>query len=112
MRVAVIGAGAMGSIFGAALARSGAEIVLYDNRPDLIAAIARDGVKIEGALGELSLRARATGDATTIGPADWVVILVDANATPTAAKIAAACLAPDGFALTLQNGIGNIEALV
>jgi len=41
-----------------------------------------------------------------------VLILVDANATPVAARAAAACLPPDGFALTLQNGIGNVEALV
>src|SRR5262249_34378632 len=39
------------------------------------------------------------------------LILVDANSTAAAARSAAACLAPDGFVLTLQNGIGNVEAL-
>ena len=112
MRVAVIGAGAMGSIFGAALARSGAEVAFADNRPELIAAIQRDGLRVEGVLGDFHLTPRASLDAASLGPVDCAAILVDANATPAAAKAAKSCLAPDGFAITLQNGIGNVEALV
>jgi 2-dehydropantoate 2-reductase len=112
MRVAVIGAGAMGSIFGAALARSGAEVAFVDSRADLVAAIEQDGLALDGALGPFHLRPRASREAAAIGPVDCALILVDANATPDAAKAAAACLAPGGFALTLQNGIGNVEALV
>jgi 2-dehydropantoate 2-reductase len=111
MRVAVIGAGAMGSIFGAALARSGAEVAFGDNRAAQVEAIARDGLSVEGVLGPFHLRPRASLAAAALGPADCALILVDANATPAAAQAAKACLAPGGFALTLQNGIGNIEAL-
>ena len=45
-------------------------------------------------------------------PADFAIIFTDANATKDAARTAAQMLKPDGFALTLQNGIGNVEALV
>ena len=111
LRVAVIGAGAMGSIFGAAFTRSGAEVAFADNRADQVEAIARDGLAVEGALGSFHLKPRASLDAAAFGPVDCALILVDANATSAAARAAAACLAPEGFALTLQNGIGNIEAL-
>lgn len=112
MRVAIIGSGAMGSIFGVALARSGAEVAFCDSRRDLVEAIARDGLVIEGVLGRQRLHPVVSVDSAALGPVDCTLILVDANATGPAAQSAAACLAPDGFALTLQNGIGNIEALV
>ena len=112
MRVGVIGTGAMGSIFGAALARSGVEVLFHDKRAELVASIARDGLLVGGVLGTFQLQPFATTDAAAVKPVDWVLVLVDANATAEAARAAAACLAPSGFALTLQNGIGNIESLV
>ena len=111
MRVAVIGAGAMGSIFGAALARAGDEVAFVDSRAELVEAINRDGLTVEGALGAFHLHPHATRDASTLAPIDCAVIQVDANATASAAKSAAACLGESGFAITLQNGIGNVEAL-
>jgi len=112
LRVAVIGTGAMGAIFGAALARSGASIVCFDRRADVIEAIGRDGLRVDGALGTHRLHPRATLDAAAIGPVDLALITVDSGATAQAAEAAAACLGPEGFALTLQNGIGNVERLV
>ena len=111
MRVAVIGTGAMGSIFGSALAHGGDTVVFFDNREELVAAIQRDGLFVEGALGSSHLRPRATADATAVGPVDCALVLVNASATPAAACVASSCLARDGFVLTLQNGIGNVEAL-
>ena len=111
MRVAVLGAGAMGSIFGAALARAGAEIVFYDRRADVVDAIRRDGLRLSGVLGNSTLRAPATAEAGELGQADVALVLVDSTATAEVAAVAEACLSPGGFALTLQNGIGNLEAL-
>jgi 2-dehydropantoate 2-reductase len=112
MRIAVIGSGAMGSVFGAALERSGGHVSFFDNRPELIAAIQRNGLTVEGKLGTFHLRPMATTDVAALGKVDCVLIMVDASATPAAARTAAQCLGPDGFAMTLQNGIGNVEALV
>jgi len=112
LRVAVLGTGAMGAIFGAALARSGAELICFDHRADVIEAIARDGLRVDGALGTRRLRPRATLEAGAIGPVDLVLVTVDSGATAQAAEAAATCLRPEGFALTLQNGIGNVEQLV
>lgn len=112
MRVAVIGSGAMGAIFGAALVRSGADVAFCDSRPELIDTIRRDGLSVEGVLGPQHFRPVASTDSAALGPVDCALVLVDANGTAAAARSAAACLLADGFALTLQNGIGNVEALV
>jgi 2-dehydropantoate 2-reductase len=111
MRVAVLGAGAMGSIFGAALMRAGAGTVFFDQRSDVVAAIRRDGLRLSGVRGDLTFDAPATDDPSEIGEADVALVVVDSTATRDVAGLAKACLVPDGFALTLQNGIGNIEAL-
>ena len=112
MQAVMIGTGAMGSIFGTALARSGVDLVCFDRRADRVEAISREGLRVGGVLGERRVAALATTRADAIGAVDLAVVLVDSGATAEAAHIARACLRDDGFALTLQNGIGNIEHLV
>ncbi len=111
MRVAVLGAGAMGSIFGAALSRSGAEVIFFDNRPEVADAINRDGLRLSGVLGDIALKLPATTDALALGKVAVALVLVDSTATADVAEIVAQCLDADGYALTLQNGIGNWETL-
>jgi 2-dehydropantoate 2-reductase len=111
MRVAILGTGAMGTIFGVALARSGAEVVCYDRRADVIDAINTVGLRLEGVTGEHCLRIPACVRVEDIGMVDLALVLVDSSATGEAAEAAARCLGPSGYALTLQNGIGNLETL-
>jgi 2-dehydropantoate 2-reductase len=111
MKVGVIGSGAMGTIFGLAMARCGHDVVFYDVRPDLIAAIEQDGLRLEGVLGTCHLRVNATLKPEQLGVIECALVAVDATATPQAAKVVASCLSSQGFALSLQNGIGNVEAL-
>lgn len=111
MRIAMIGAGAMGSAFGARFARSGADVVLYDSDRTHVEAIEAGGLYVEAPDGSVTLRLPATTHAEKIGNSDLAVILVDSNATREAAKIATRVLGKKGAALTLQNGIGNAETL-
>jgi 2-dehydropantoate 2-reductase len=111
MRIVMIGAGAMGSTFGARFARAGADVVLYDSDTEHLAAIAGDHLRLDTPEGELRLRLPVAADPAAIAPADMAVILVDSNATAEAASVARTVLKPGGFALTLQNGIGNVETL-
>jgi 2-dehydropantoate 2-reductase len=112
MKVALIGTGAMGCIFGAALARGGAKLVCLDRSSEVVSALQQHGIRVRGVLGEQTVAVRATTDPAQLGSADMALVLVDAAATPAAAAVAKACLKADGFALSLQNGIGNLEALV
>jgi 2-dehydropantoate 2-reductase len=101
----------MGAVFGAALSRRGADLVFFDRRPEVVEAINRDGLQLSGVIGAATLLLPASADPTTLGPVDVALVLVDAGATAEVANVAVGCLKPDGFALTLQNGIGNWEAL-
>lgn len=111
MRVGVIGAGAMGSVFGAALQAAGHQVVLLDRNTDHVAAVNRDGLLIDGLGGGARHAIPATTDPAALRGVAVALVLVDSAATHDAAAIAAAVLAPGGLALTLQNGIGNAEAL-
>jgi 2-dehydropantoate 2-reductase len=102
MKVGVIGSGAMGTIFGLAMARSGQDVLFYDVRPGLIAAIEQDGLRLEGVLGTFHVRAKAPRNPEQLGVIDCALVAVDANATPRAAKVAASCLSSQGFALSLH----------
>jgi 2-dehydropantoate 2-reductase len=111
MRVIVVGAGAMGSIFGAALARAGCDVAFCDIRPEVVAAFRKPGLRLTGALGDSTTPYPASADVAGLGEADMVLVQVESSATAEAARMAQVCLRPSGFALTLQNGIGNWEIL-
>jgi 2-dehydropantoate 2-reductase len=111
MRIVVIGAGALGASFGARIAATGHAVTLVDRWQEHVAAIAEHGLKALGVPAPVEIRLPARLPDTAPGNQDLALIAVDANGTAEAAAIAARLLARDGCALTLQNGIGNIETL-
>lgn len=111
MRIAVIGAGAMGSTFGARLIRGGHDVTLFDRNATVIQAIRSTGLSLRDATGEFTVSAKATADLTDIADAELVLVLTDSNATAGVAPRLPSILGKTGYALTLQNGIGNVEAL-
>lgn len=112
MRICVIGAGGMGSVFGGLLARAGHDVTFVDTWEQNVAAINASGLRLDGVKGQLVIPARAFAEPPRSLAADLAMIWTDANNTRRAAETATAVLAPDGFAITLQNGIGNVETLV
>lgn len=112
MQIAVIGAGNMGCLYGANLARAGAQVTLVDPWEEHIRQIQRHGLRMDGLHGEFAVPVGATTDPAAIaGQADLALILVGTYATPAAAASARTVLKAEGYALTLQNGLGNIEVL-
>jgi len=112
MRIYMLGSGAMGGVFGGLLGGAGYDVTLIDSREDHIHKIQTEGLTVEGMRGTHVVRVAAQRDETGLAPGDLAIIFTDANATGEAAKLATKLLKPDGFALTLQNGIGNVETLV
>ncbi len=106
MRVAVLGTGALGCLFAARLAPH-ARVQVLGTWTEGLAAI-RAGIRVEG---EGVVPVAAFDDPARADPADLALILVKSYQTPRAARWAAQVLAPDGLALTLQNGLGNREVL-
>jgi 2-dehydropantoate 2-reductase len=111
LRFCVIGAGSMGSLHGGLLARAGFDVTLLDVWAEHVDAIRREALRLDGITDDVVVRIRATVRAAEVPPADVALVLTDANATVEAAAAARALLRPEGFAVTLQNGIGNVEAL-
>ncbi len=112
MRIYMIGAGAMGGVYGGLIKRADYDVTLIDAREDHVAAIKRDGLKVEGVRGTHVIPIPVHTSHEGLPPGDLAIIFTDANATREAARIAQTLLKPEGFAMTLQNGIGNVEALV
>jgi 2-dehydropantoate 2-reductase len=112
MQVTVIGAGAMGSLFGALLHRAGTMVTLVDVRPDHVAALRKRDVIVEEPDGSrIATRVPATTDADEALAADLFVLFVKTPFTAAALKPFAGRIPARAMVLSLQNGIGNDEAI-
>ena len=111
MRVAIVGPGAMGCLFGALLSEAGHPVWLLGRSADQVEPIARTGIRVEGIGGARTIRARATTAVAEIGPADLVFIWVKAYDTASAVQAMTPVLTPETLVVSLQNGLGNLEAM-
>jgi 2-dehydropantoate 2-reductase len=111
MRIAIVGAGAMGSVYAALLADAGNDVVVVDLAREHVEAIRRDGLRVEGASGERTVRLDAVTDPSEAGVVDLVVVATKAMDAPAAATASLPLLGDDSVVLTIQNGRGSAEAV-
>ncbi|MGD2100494.1 MAG: 2-dehydropantoate 2-reductase [Desulfobacterales bacterium] len=111
MKIAIVGAGAMGSLFGALLAEGGHLVWLCDIWQDHIDTVNQNGVTIEFEGKTRSVRLNATNDPLQIGEAELVLMFVKATQTEAAAQTAVRLAGASGLVMTLQNGMGNAESI-
>jgi 2-dehydropantoate 2-reductase len=112
MRIAIVGAGAMGLLLTHLLSKTeAAEIWLLDIHPEREEKIRKEGLLVEGVSGEHHVRPRITVKPEEIGQADLVIICVKSPDTYEASLNANPLIGPDTAVLTLQNGLGNIEGI-
>jgi 2-dehydropantoate 2-reductase len=112
MRIAVIGAGGIGGIFGAALAKAGAEVI-FVARGAHLTAIRQNGLRIEGDRGETHIRpAQATGDIAAIGPVDIALLCVKLWDVEAAGARLGPLIGPDTAVIPLQNGVDAHDRLI
>lgn len=110
-KIGIIGIGAMGCLFGAHLSPL-AEVVLLGHWPAQLAALASKGLTLVGIDSHSSqIPLRATNDPAEIDSVDLALILVKSFQTAQAVQSAREILKPGGLALSLQNGLGNLEQL-
>jgi 2-dehydropantoate 2-reductase len=109
--IAVVGAGAVGCYFGGMLARSGVRVTLIGRAPQMDA-IARDGLRIDGARVQERIPIRATTSLEQgARDADVILFTVKTVSTESAARELAPFLKPDATILSLQNGVDNIDRI-
>src|SRR5215211_5777216 len=104
MRVAVLGAGAIGAYVGAALARGGADVHLVARGAQL-EALRRDGVRVLSPRGDFAAHPPATGDPSDIGPVDVVFLGLKANSYASCGPLLEPLLRDDTAVVAAQNGI-------
>ena len=110
MKIAIMGAGAVGSYYGGLLARTGHAVTLI-GRAGHVAAVERDGLRLQTLAFDERVPVRASSDPAAVAGADWVLCCVKSNDTEVAAAAIAPCLHEKTLVLSLQNGIDNAERL-
>ena len=112
MKIAIAGAGAMGCRFGAALASGGHEVLLLDGWREHVSEINAGGLRVSDERGSRLIAIRAALFPAAPDAADLLIVFAKATATAAVAAAAAGAIGPRTLVLTLQNGLGNIEALL
>ena len=105
MDYVVVGAGAIGGTVGARLARAGCDVLLCDADAEHVAAINERGLAIEGPVEEFTVSVPAVLPDDLPERLERVILAVKAQHTEAAMAQIAPRLAPDGFVLSLQNGL-------
>ncbi len=108
--IAVVGAGAVGSFFGALLAQAGHRVTLIGRAPH-VQAIARDGLQLHRAGQVQAVRLQASTELAAVQGAALVLVCVKSTDTAAVARQLAPLLAPDALVLSLQNGVENAALL-
>ena len=108
MKIAVIGAGAMGSVIGGLLARTGNDVTLIETRREAVDAIKQNGLRIDDKAGPgETIRVRITDQPVEVGAVELALVFVKCYHTEAAVRNALPCIGPQTAVLSLQNGWGN-----
>jgi 2-dehydropantoate 2-reductase len=110
MKIAVMGAGAVGCYYGFMLARAGHDVVLI-GRPQHVEAIERQGLRLEAQTFDEHIRVCASTEASAVQGARLVLFCVKSNDTESGAAAIKPHLAADAVVLSLQNGVENADRL-
>jgi 2-dehydropantoate 2-reductase len=110
-KVAVLGAGAMGCLFGGLMAEKGLDVVLIDVWKDHVDAINKNGLKMDGHGGDRFIKIKATTNPSTLKPVDAIIIMCKATALKTALTNAKNIIGDQTMLMSFQNGIGH-EAIM
>jgi 2-dehydropantoate 2-reductase len=103
-----VGAGAVGGFYGALLARAGHDVG-FVARGAHLEAIQRQGLRVEGPLGDFTVKVRAESNPTRLGTADVAVLAVKTYDNATAIPMLRPLVGPNTTVLTLQNGVDSAE---
>jgi len=111
IRIAVLGAGALGCAIGGTLARAGHDVVLINRNADQVDAINEHGLMLVNGDGEQTVRLKAASSAVGLPPVELLIVLVKSFHTEQALRTALNLVGESTTALSLQNGLGHEEIL-
>jgi 2-dehydropantoate 2-reductase len=109
MKVAIVGAGAVGGWYGGLLSLAGHEVHAISRTDHAV--MAKRGLTLRDAQGDrVAALASASPDGAQVGPCDLIVVAAKSTANATLPRLVAPLVGPRTILLTLQNGMGNAEA--
>jgi 2-dehydropantoate 2-reductase len=109
MKIAIVGTGAMGSVYAGILGDADNEVWAVDAWAEHVEAIRTRGLTVDGASGGRTVRIHATTDPAEAGVCDLVVIATKALDVEAAAAAAKPLVGPDTVVVPIQNGLGSAE---
>ncbi|HML09237.1 MAG TPA: 2-dehydropantoate 2-reductase, partial [Stellaceae bacterium] len=112
MRIAIVGAGGIGCIYGASLAKAGAEVI-FIARGAHLAAMKENGLRIEGDRGETVLdKVQATDSPAEVGTVDYAIFCVKLWDVESAGAAIRPMVGPETAVIPQQNGVDAHERLI
>ena len=111
LKVAVLGAGAMGCLFGGLLAEKGLNVILIDVWKEHVEAINKKGLKMDGHGGDRFIKVQATTDPSTVGVVDAVIVMCKATVLESALNSIKNIIGEKTVFMSFQNGFGH-EAIM
>ncbi|MBB5497715.1 ketopantoate reductase family protein [Paraburkholderia sp. MM5384-R2] len=108
-KVAIVGSGAMGSVYAGLMVSAGHEVHAICLWPDHVAAMQKKGLRVEGASGDRTVPIHASTTTNGIGECDLVIIATKAFDVEAAARASEQLLGPKTVVQTIQNGLGSAE---
>jgi len=109
MKIVIVGAGAIGSLFAGYLIKTKEEIIILEKTKERAAKINQYGITIESASGSWKIKPKATADLKDIDEADLIILCVKAYDTKETINQIKNYVKDKTFVMTLQNGLGNVE---
>jgi 2-dehydropantoate 2-reductase len=110
MKIAIVGTGAMGSVYAGLLGSAGHEVWAVDRSREHVDAIRAHGLRVEGASGDRVVPINATTDPAEAGEVELVVLATKAMDVAAAAESARPLVGPATVVLSIQNGLGGPDA--
>jgi 2-dehydropantoate 2-reductase len=107
VKIAIVGCGAMGSVYAGLFAAAGHEVCAIDRWREHVEAMRSRGLRLEGASGDRTVKVNATTEAREAGACDLVILATKAGQVAAAAENTKSLLKPDTVVLSIQNGLGG-----
>jgi 2-dehydropantoate 2-reductase len=107
MKIAIMGCGAMGSVYAGLLGDAGHEVWAIDSWQQHVDAMRSNGLRLEGISGDRTVKVHAATDPAEAGPCELVIVATKAMDVERAATAASPLIGKDTVVLSIQNGLGG-----
>lgn len=111
MKIAIVGIGSVGSVYGSLLSKTGSDVLLFTRREEHARAILENGITITNSAGKITYFPQATCDFKKLADRDLVIVLVKTYDLNDVSSLINKYASPKSMILSLQNGLGIVETI-